>query len=278
MNVPGHPARRSQARSRWHLYAMVKALAERMAAVLLLVALTPLILVVAVLVRLASPGPAFYRQTRLGKGGRQFTIHKIRTMTHDCEAVTGAVWAARHDPRITPLGRLLRDSHIDELPQLWNVVRGQMSLIGPRPERPEIAAQLEKSLPEFSRRLSILPGLTGLAQVRLGADHDLDDSRAKLAHDLYYIQKLGFILDFRIALATFFHCTSSLLEATSHWIVRSCGPELRAGAPRSRLAVSRRQPRLFLDRLALQIPPVVGPRIRRIAATRSVEPACAQAA
>jgi lipopolysaccharide/colanic/teichoic acid biosynthesis glycosyltransferase len=208
-------------------YLACKTLLERVGALLLLVLLSPLMVMTALLVRLASPGPALYRQQRLGKDGRLFTLYKMRTMTHNCEADTGPVWAQRHDPRVTPLGRLLRDTHLDELPQLWNVVRGEMSLIGPRPERPEIAGRIEGELPDFGRRLRVRPGLTGLAQVRLPADCHLDDTRRKLALDLYYIEKLNLMLDLRIATATVFLCAAPLLVAVGRLIVRSCGPMLR---------------------------------------------------
>jgi lipopolysaccharide/colanic/teichoic acid biosynthesis glycosyltransferase len=208
-------------------YLAVKTLLERAGALLLLVVLSPLMALTALLVRLASPGPALYRQRRLGKEGRHFTIYKMRTMTHDCEACSGPVWAQRHDPRVTPLERLLRDTHLDELPQLWNVVRGEMGLIGPRPERPEIAGWIEQELPDFSRRLRVRPGLTGLAQVRLPADCHLDDTRRKLAMDLYYIEKLNLILDVRIAVATVFLCAAPVLAVMGRLIVRSCGPMLR---------------------------------------------------
>src|SRR5205823_10851019 len=149
-----------------------------------------------------SRGPVFYSQTRLGRGGRPFRIYKIRTMVHNCERQSGARWCTSGDPRITPVGRFLRATHLDELPQLWNVLRGDMSLIGPRPERPEIIAALERAIPRYHDRLLVRPGLSGLAQVQLPADTDLHSVRRKLAYDLYYVEQLGAWLDLRLALAT----------------------------------------------------------------------------
>ena len=141
--------------------------------------------------RLTSPGPAIYTQKRLGKDGVPFTIYKLRTMRHDCERATGPRWAARRDSRVTPVGRVLRALHLDELPQFWNVLRGDMSLVGPRPERPEIAAVLTQSIPDYPLRLAVRPGLTGLAQVQFPADTDLESVRRKLDADLRYIDRRG---------------------------------------------------------------------------------------
>ena len=149
--------------------------------------------------KLTSPGPAFYTQTRVGQGGRPFTIYKLRTMIHNCESLTGPRWCMPGDPRVTPAGWLLRVTHLDELPQLLNVLRGEMSLVGPRPERPEFLPQLERALPAYRQRLVVRPGVTGLAQVKLPADTDLDSVRRKLAHDLYYIERLESLA--RLALA-----------------------------------------------------------------------------
>src|SRR5207248_4660391 len=138
------------------------------------------------LVKLTSPGPMLYTQTRLGRRGRPFTIYKIRTMLHDCESLTGPQWSTPGDTRITRVGRWLRRTHIDELPQLWNVLRGDMSLVGPRPERPEFIPELENAIPFYRDRLLVRPGITGLAQVQLPPDTDMDSVRRQLAHDIYY--------------------------------------------------------------------------------------------
>jgi lipopolysaccharide/colanic/teichoic acid biosynthesis glycosyltransferase len=184
------------------LYGPVKRAVEFAAALVLLVLTAPLMLLAALLVKLTSRGPAFYTQTRVGRGGRPFTIYKIRTMIHNAESLTGARWAIVGDPRITRVGQLLRITHLDELPQLLNVLRGDMSLIGPRPERPEFIGELERALPGYRRRLAVRPGITGLAQVQLPADSDLESVRRKLEQDLYYVRECGLWLDFRLACCT----------------------------------------------------------------------------
>ena len=181
---------------------MWKSRSDVVIAGILMVLTAPLIFAAWVLVRLTSRGPGFYSQIRLGLGGRHFRIYKLRSMTHDCERETGPRWSTRGDSRVTPFGRFLRSTHIDELPQLLNILRGDMSLVGPRPERPEIAAQLERALPCYRERLQIRPGVTGLAQVQLPPDTDLDSVRRKLACDLYYIRTYSPWLDARIVLAT----------------------------------------------------------------------------
>src|SRR4051812_28680699 len=133
----------------WASYASLKAGADVVVAAILLALTAPVMLVVMALVRLTSDGPALYSQVRLGLRGRRYVIYKIRTMYYDCERLTGPRWSTAGDSRITPLGRWLRASHLDELPQLWNVLRGEMSLVGPRPERPEIVAQLERVFPHY---------------------------------------------------------------------------------------------------------------------------------
>jgi lipopolysaccharide/colanic/teichoic acid biosynthesis glycosyltransferase len=175
---------------------------ERVAAAFLLVLTTPVVLAAALLVKVTSPGAAFYCQTRLGRNGQPFKLYKIRTMIDGCEASTGPCWSLPGDTRVTPVGQVLRELHLDELPQLVNVLTGQMSLIGPRPERPEFLPLLERALPEYRQRLQLRPGFTGLAQVQLPADTDLESVRRKLALDLYYIQYLGPWLDMQILAAT----------------------------------------------------------------------------
>ena len=169
----------------------------------------------ALIVRAASPGPAFYSQIRLGRNGRTFRIFKLRTMADNCEQATGPIWSHADDPRVTRLGRLLRDTHLDELPQLWNVLRGDMSLIGPRPERPEIALHIEGTLPEFPQRLQIRPGMTGFAQLRMSPNSTLAQISDKLAHDLYYIENLTLVMDLRIAAATIFKMLGAGCAAAS---------------------------------------------------------------
>jgi lipopolysaccharide/colanic/teichoic acid biosynthesis glycosyltransferase len=169
---------------------------------LLAVLTAPILLVAMVLVRLTSKGPSIYTQTRLGRDNRSYTIYKIRTMYENCEAESGPKWATKGDSRVTPIGRILRSSHIDELPQFWNVLRGEMSLVGPRPERPAIAGELKLVIPRYGDRLQVRPGLTGLAQIQLPPDTSLADVRRKLACDLYYIRYADFWLDLRILVST----------------------------------------------------------------------------
>lgn len=162
----------------------------------------PLILLAALLVKLTSRGPVLYSQTRLGLNGHPFKIYKLRTMVHNCEHQTGPLWSTPGDPRITPVGKFLRNTHLDELPQLWNVLCGEMSLVGPRPERPEFATKLELAIPLYRERLIVRPGVTGLAQVQLPPDTNLDEVRRKLAYDLHYVRQISFWLDLKIVLGT----------------------------------------------------------------------------
>jgi lipopolysaccharide/colanic/teichoic acid biosynthesis glycosyltransferase len=187
------------------LYGRLKGLSDCLLALIVLIVTAPLILLAAVVVKLTSRGPIFYSQVRLGRGGKPFAIYKIRTMRHNCEQQTGAQWSKPGDARITPVGKFLRKSHIDELPQLWNILRGDMSLVGPRPERPEFVPQLERALGRYGERLLVRPGLSGLAQVQLPPDTDLDSVRRKLAHDLCYVQQMSFWLDLRILICTGLH-------------------------------------------------------------------------
>jgi lipopolysaccharide/colanic/teichoic acid biosynthesis glycosyltransferase len=166
----------------------VRAAADFAGAAVLAAASLPVLLVCCALVRLTSRGPAIYTQTRVGRGGRVFTLYKVRTMYRDCERHTGPRWCTPGDPRITPVGCVLRKLHLDELPQLWNVLKGDMSLIGPRPERPEIAARLRQSVKGYDRRHAVKPGITGFAQVHLPPDTCLRSVRNKLAYDLFYVR------------------------------------------------------------------------------------------
>src|SRR5260370_25367790 len=210
-------------------YRTFKATVEVGIAVVSLVLTSPLILMSALLVKLTSHGPVFYSQVRLGRFGRPYRIYKIRTMAHDCEKMTGARWSTPQDPRVTPVGRFLRRTHLDELPQLWNIIRGDMSLIGPRPERPERVPILEHAIPYYSDRLLVRPGVTGLAQVQLPADSDLESVRRKLAYDLYYVRRLNLWLDLRILFCTIllvlgvpFHILRGLFRMpTTHEVERA---------------------------------------------------------
>ena len=168
----------------------------------LLVLLGPVIAVTGLVIVLTSWGPVFYTQTRLGRFGRPFVIWKLRTMRHRCEDGSGVRWSTPGDARITPLGRVLRKLHIDEFPQLWNVLRGDMSLVGPRPERPEFFPVLSAAVPAYAHRLVVKPGVTGLAQVYLPPDEDVAGVRRKQAFDLHYIRTIGLGLDLRLMAAT----------------------------------------------------------------------------
>lgn len=188
---------------RW--YPALKNGLERLAALLLLIPAGPIILMAAIAVKLSSKGPAFYTQVRIGKDGKPFTIYKLRTMIHKCESLTGARWCVPGDPRVTRVGTFLRVTHLDELPQLFNVLLGHMGLIGPRPERPEFFPELEEQLPSYRQRLHVRPGVTGLAQIQLPADTDLNSVERKLAYDLYYIQQLSPWMDLKILFGTCFY-------------------------------------------------------------------------
>jgi exopolysaccharide biosynthesis polyprenyl glycosylphosphotransferase len=169
---------------------------------LLLLALTlPVITLFALLVRLDSAGPAFFRQTRIGLYGEPFTLLKLRSMRLDAEA-QGAQWAQRNDPRVTRLGRLIRKLRIDELPQAWTVLRGQMSFVGPRPEVPRFVDALEQQLPYYAERHMVKPGITGWAQINYPYGASVEDARAKLEYDLYYAKNYTPFLDLLILLQT----------------------------------------------------------------------------
>ena len=163
---------------------------------------SPLMLLVAGLIRLTSRGPALYRQLRAGRNGANFTLLKFRSMYQDAEAKSGAVWASKDDPRVTPLGRWLRQLRIDELPQLINVLRGEMVIVGPRPERPEFVKVLVEQIPYYHQRLAVKPGITGWAQVNHKYGDTLEDTLLKLEYDLYYIKNLNLTLDAYIMFQT----------------------------------------------------------------------------
>lgn len=170
-----------------------------------------LIALAALAVKLTSPGPVFYSQTRVGLNGRKYRIFKVRTMRVNCEAVSGIQWSQKGDTRITRVGRFLRATHIDELPQLLNVLLGQMSLVGPRPERPEViqAKGLNQLVPGYRHRLRVKPGVTGLAQCQLPADTDVTSVRYKVVYDLYYVENMSLLLDLRLVLATLFRAAKA---------------------------------------------------------------------
>lgn len=181
----------------------IKRIMDLAVSVLGLVLLAPVGLLAALIIRLDSKGPVFYRQRRSGVEGHAYTLYKFRTMKQDAEAVSGAVWADRYDSRITRIGGFLRKWRIDEIPQLINVLRGEMSLVGPRPERPEFIDTLAEAIPFYRERLLVPPGITGWAQVKYPYAASIDAARRKLQFDLYYIKHMSFFLDALILLRTF---------------------------------------------------------------------------
>jgi sugar transferase (PEP-CTERM system associated) len=175
--------------------------ASTLVAAIGLILFLPLFPFVVLLVRLSSPGPVFFRQERVGLNGKIFNVYKFRTMGVNAEA-EGAQWAKKNDPRVTPVGQFMRKSRLDEVPQLWNVLKGDMSFVGPRPERPEFVSWLAKELPFYDVRNMIRPGLTGWAQIRYGYGATLEESREKLAYDLYYVKHQTLGLDLLIMFET----------------------------------------------------------------------------
>jgi sugar transferase (PEP-CTERM system associated) len=172
------------------------------ASALLLLVVLPLIPFVILLIKLDSPGPVLYRQKRVGRGGVTFYCEKFRSMRANAEADTGATWAADDDPRITRIGKFLRASRLDEIPQLWNVMKGEMGFVGPRPERPEFVDWLTREIPYYAVRHAVPPGITGWAQIRHKYGNTLEDAREKLQYDLYYIKNMSLGLDLLIMFQT----------------------------------------------------------------------------
>jgi len=184
--------------------AAFKRAGEVATAAVLLVLTTPLAMLIALIVRLSSPGPVLYRQARVGLAGKPFELLKWRTMRADAEQESGPVWAsAENDPRVTAVGRLLRKSRLDEVPQLWNVLRGDMSFVGPRPERPHFVEKLRHVIPFYDERHSVRPGITGWAQVKFPYGSTIEDAEEKLEFDLYYVKHMSLLLDVAIVLETF---------------------------------------------------------------------------
>ncbi len=181
---------------------LLRRIVNFLAALVGLLLALPLLPLVMLLVKLSSPGPVFYRQKRVGRGGTEFYCYKFRTMFRDAEADTGATWAADNDPRITRIGRFLRFGRLDEIPQLWCVLKGDMHFVGPRPERPEFVGWLRKEIPFYDMRHMVRPGITGWAQVRCPYANTLEDSREKLKYDLFYIKNASLSLDLWIMFQT----------------------------------------------------------------------------
>lgn len=182
---------------------IVKRLIDIIVSLMVLVLFSPIWLLIAIAIKLDSKGPVIYQQKRLGKNGKAFKVKKFRSMVQGAERETGPVWATPDDPRVTTVGKILRKTRLDEIPQFINVLKGEMSLVGPRPERPEMAAEIEKELPLHPRRLRVRPGITGWAQVKHKYDTTLEDVEKKLEYDLFYIENMSLRLDLKIILNTF---------------------------------------------------------------------------
>ena len=163
----------------------------------------PVLPFIALAIKLESPGPILFRQTRVGEGDRLFTLLKFRSMRQNAEVSTGAVWSQENDPRITRVGNILRRTRLDEIPQLLNIFKGDMALVGPRPERPEFVGELKKLIPYYSERHYVKPGLTGWAQVCYPYGSSVNDAIEKLRYDLYYIKNISLLLDLCVIMKTF---------------------------------------------------------------------------
>ncbi|MBI4430114.1 MAG: exopolysaccharide biosynthesis polyprenyl glycosylphosphotransferase [Candidatus Omnitrophica bacterium] len=185
---------------RWR--SLAKRIIDLAASLFGLAASLPVMVLVALAIKLDTPGPVFFGQVRVGKKGKPFVMLKFRTMYSDAETLTGPVWATERDPRITRVGMFLRRTHLDELPQLINVFRGEMSLVGPRPERPYFVREFRKIIPHYDRRLCVKPGITGLAQVRQGYDRTIADVKRKVKYDFLYIEKMCPLLDVKVLAMT----------------------------------------------------------------------------
>ena len=182
--------------------AQVKRIVDVAVSLCVLVLGSPVLLAVALLVKANSHGPAIYKQERVGRNGKNFVIYKFRSMYIDAESRTGPKWASENDPRITPVGRFIRKTRLDELPQFWNVLKGEMSLVGPRPERPFFVEQLKLEIPWYVRRIKMKPGITGWAQVKHKYDSSIEDVKQKVLYDLYYFENMSLALDIKILLRT----------------------------------------------------------------------------
>ncbi len=185
-----------------HAFLLVRRIISFLVAFVGLVICLPIIPFVALAVKLSSPGPVLFRQERVGRKGEVFTLYKFRTMRQDAEAITGAVWAEENDPRVTSVGRFLRTARLDEIPQMWNVLKGDMGFVGPRPERPEFVQWLVDAVPYYHLRHEIRPGITGWAQIRYKYGSSQEDAKEKLKYDLYYIKNLSLGLDLLIMFQT----------------------------------------------------------------------------
>lgn len=181
---------------------IIKRLIDITISLFVIIVLSPIILLTSFLIKITSKGPVFYTQKRLGKNGKEFKVIKFRSMVQDAEKKSGPTWANKDDPRVTAIGRFMRRVRLDEVPQFINVLKNDMSIVGPRPERPFFVEQLKKEIPYYSRRLSVKPGITGWAQVKHTYDTSIEDVKTKLQYDFYYIENMSISLDIRIMIFT----------------------------------------------------------------------------
>ncbi len=179
-----------------------KRIFDTMIAAVGIVIATPFILFTGLVIKIVSPGPIFFKQERVGWGGRVFEMYKLRTMKIDAERYTGPIWAQEDDPRLIKFGKAIRKLHLDELPQLFNVLKGDMSIVGPRPERPVFVKELSTQIADYPKRTMVRPGITGLAQVRHKYDETIADVRKKVKYDLLYIREMCLMVDLRILART----------------------------------------------------------------------------
>lgn len=182
-----------------YVYNIYKRILDIISSLIGLIIGIPILIVFGILIKIEDSGPIFYKQERLGLNGMKFYIYKLRSMSVDAEKAGGAQWAQKNDPRVTKIGKFIRKTRIDEIPQLFNILQGNMSLIGPRPERPELTYKFDKEIPGFSKRLSVKPGLTGWAQVNGGYDITAEE---KLVLDMEYIQNRSILMDLKIIFKT----------------------------------------------------------------------------
>ena len=183
-------------------YAIIKRIFDIAASIVALVMFTPLCLLTAIFIKLTSQGPVIFRQIRVGQDGKLFEIYKFRTMCVDAERETGPIWARENDSRLTPVGHILRTARIDEIPQFFNVLKGEMSIVGPRPERPVFVNKFVQEIPHYNKRLAVKPGITGLAQVRHRYDETIADVKKKIKYDILYIKRFCLWTDLRILMRT----------------------------------------------------------------------------
>lgn len=220
-------------------YLQTEKILDRIVAAILLIPAAPIIGILVFLIRITSKGPGIFKQERVGLNGKSYTMYKLRSMRCDAEKKTGPVWSSPNDSRLTLIGRIVRKAHLDELPQLWNIVKGEMSLVGPRPERPEFVRVLEEKIPGYCDRLRVLPGITGLAQVNLPPDTNLASVRAKVSLDVEYVRTANLWLDIRLLICTFLKmcCVTGCVRTRLTGVGRTVDPTIYA-SPDSHTALT----------------------------------------